>query len=548
MKINQLFVAIALSAGSFFSAQNVSVFTNVPFYSMYNYLGPGETLPPEAYSEIPAEAIRMHAYERDVISRKLTSTEIAALGSEITMNINIIAACDNYDRFAGVSLAMVPKGSSTYTWDQADVKRIELSRIITPFMNKNNSPTSVPYSVKLNNLSNIIHSPSLSATYDFWLEFRADGYSAAAQTQVAGCANRTDVFRGDLNLVSTGTAPTSSTFLLPLGYRENLNNYNATDIPGTTTKIVNFTLAQNVDNANLFLTMSNHGANAGGEEYVRREHFVYLDDQLIFQYKPGGKTCEDFRVFNTQGNGIYGPTPKTLRNWLSFSNWCPGDAIPNRQISLGNLSSGNHTIKITVPTAIFTNGEGYFPVSMYIQNSGNGQVVCAAPLNLQLKEQIGTTFKAKWTEAGNSTNWESLSGRKNAYAESFDVYEQNLIIPEAFRDNLQVNFYYEMYVKSKCTNNVSSEWVGPLYTNQIKLGTSDIGLNDFSVYPNPVKDLLTIKSNDSVKNVKIYSIDGKKVAEESSTSVDMSKYPKGIYMMTIQFVDGRLSTQKIIKE
>ncbi|RZJ27661.1 MAG: hypothetical protein EOO18_13755, partial [Chryseobacterium sp.] len=324
---------------------------------MYHYLGEGETLPTEAYTEIPSGAIRMHAYERDVISRKLSSAEIATLGSEITMNINIIAACDNYDRFAGVSLAMVPKGSSTYTWDQSDVKRIELGRIITPFMNKNISPTSTPYTFKLNNLAKIIHDPILATTYDFWFEFRADGYSAAANNEVAGCAGRTDVFRGNLDLISTGTATSTSGFLLPISYRKDLNNYNATDVPGTTTRIVNFTLDQNVENAKLFLTVSNHGSNQGGEEYIRRNHFVYLDEQMIFQFKPGGKSCEPFRMYNTQGNGIYGPAAKTLRNWLGFSNWCPGDAIPNREISLGNLAAGNHTIKITVPDAVFTGGQ-----------------------------------------------------------------------------------------------------------------------------------------------------------------------------------------------
>ena len=240
MKIKLFFLSFALSLGSFLSAQNVQVFSNVPFYSMYHYLGEGETLPPEAYSEIPEGAIRIHAYERDVISRKLTESEISSLGSQIKLKIELIAACDNYDRIAGVSLAMIPKGSTTYTWNQEGLKRIELGRFITPFMNKNVSPTSVPFTFDINNLSQLIHNPLLNSQYDFWIEFRADGYSAAANTQVAGCAGRTDVFRGNLTLVSSGTSQQTSDFFLPLTYRENLNNYNATDVPGTTTKNCEF--------------------------------------------------------------------------------------------------------------------------------------------------------------------------------------------------------------------------------------------------------------------------------------------------------------------
>ena len=85
MKTKLLFSMVALAATTYFSAQNVSVFSNVPFYSMYHYLGEGESLPAEAYSQIPAEAIRMHAYERDVIARKLSVVEIATLGSEISI-------------------------------------------------------------------------------------------------------------------------------------------------------------------------------------------------------------------------------------------------------------------------------------------------------------------------------------------------------------------------------------------------------------------------------------------------------------------------------
>ena len=124
MKKKLLFVAAGLLTNSLFLAQNVSVFDDVPFYSMYHYLGEGQTMPPEAFSQIPVGAIRLHAYEQDIISRKLTETEIASIGSSVKMNIVLKAACDNYDRIAGVNLVLVPKGSTTYTFNQSDIKRI----------------------------------------------------------------------------------------------------------------------------------------------------------------------------------------------------------------------------------------------------------------------------------------------------------------------------------------------------------------------------------------------------------------------------------------
>jgi hypothetical protein len=85
------------------------------------------------------------------------------------MNIVLTAACDNYDRLAGVNLVLVPKGSTSYTYNQADIKRIEIGRFITPFMNKNISPTQVPYSYQVDNISNILHDTSLASVYDFRL-------------------------------------------------------------------------------------------------------------------------------------------------------------------------------------------------------------------------------------------------------------------------------------------------------------------------------------------------------------------------------------------
>ncbi|SEQ80244.1 peptide-N-glycosidase F-related protein [Epilithonimonas lactis] len=544
-----LFAVAGLLTNSLLLAQNVSVFNDVPFYSMYHYLGEGQTMPPEAFSQIPAGAIRLHAYEQDIISRKLTETEIASIGSSVNMNITLKAACDNYDRIAGVNLVLVPKGSTTYTFDQADIKRIEIGRFITPFMNKNAAITEVPYTYKVDNISNILHDSALSSTYDFWIEFRADGYSAAANTQVAGCADRTDVFRGNLEFVTSGSVTPTQNFLLPLSYRKDLNNYNATDVPGQTTRIVTFNLDQPVANASLHLITSNHGSNTGGEEYVKREHYVYIDDQLVNQYIPGGKNCEDYRKYNTQSNGIYGTSAKTLRGWISWNNWCPGDVIPNRNINLGNLSAGTHTIKIDVPTAIFTGQQGYFPISMYIQNQSNGEVICATPYDLKITNQLDTTVSTEWKESGSTNQWQTLWGRRNVFtAAGQEVYRDIENEPKDSRSGLNVNWIYEIYAKSKCTNDQSSTWYGPLYSSQIRLATDESSSSKLSIYPNPAKDLVNIDTSSKVSKVTIFSIDGKQLLEDSSTKINVSKLQSGVYLMKIDFADGKSSTQKIVKQ
>ncbi|MCB9248799.1 MAG: hypothetical protein H6613_09780 [Ignavibacteriales bacterium] len=56
---------------------------------------------------------------------------------------------------------------------------------------------------------------------------------------------------------------------------------------GQTIRTLEFTTSTSIQNATLYLITSNHGANAGGEEYVRRNHYIYFDETLIDAYKPG---------------------------------------------------------------------------------------------------------------------------------------------------------------------------------------------------------------------------------------------------------------------
>lgn len=467
----------------------------------------------------------------------------------LSMDVTVGALCDNYDRLGHIYLAFVPKGATTYT--QAEVDRIEIARIITPFMNKNVSPTEVPYHFTLDNVSEIFKDANLLSQFDIWVELEIFGVPYAAQTQVQGCAGRIDVFEGTLVFnVDEGTEVyTNSNFILPLSVRKDLNNYNATDVPGETIRIINFTLDAAVEDAVLYLITSNHGANSGGEEYERRRHYLYLNDELVYEYIPGGKSCEPWRLYNTQGNGIYGATAKTTRQWLDFNNWCPGDVIPNREVSLGNLSAGNHTIKLDVPDAVFVGQQGYFPISMYIQNRKSGQVFCADPTDFVITEQLGNTVTVDWTENGTATKWEILYGRRGLNS------QENFLEDTDGETGFQLTdltsspgaWFYHIYVRSVCDESFTSNWVGPISTERI-LSTNENELVTLSVYPNPTKDFVNIDAKSPIKNVVVFSQDGKKIIESKSSKIDLNKYPAGIYVVTVTLENGKTIANKIVKQ
>ncbi|MFZ6179117.1 peptide-N-glycosidase F-related protein [Nannocystis pusilla] len=314
---------------------------------------------------IPDGVIR---HSNALVATRFTEEMQAKVQTTLTLGVIVGALCDNYDRLGGVNLALVPKGAQTYV--PADVDRIEVARFITPFMDMNKHPMTVPYEWQASDLVPILKDPELLAEYDLWFELSIFGVPYAANEEVDGCAGRNDTQLGTLLLYTDSKKP-APTFnhLVPVAISQDFNNYTegASDELGTTRKTVHFELPADTANAQLVLITSNHGANAGGEEYIRRDHYVYVDGEMVLQYKPGRTSCEPFRPYNTQPNGIYGPYPQSDEDWQSFSNWCPGDVIDTRIIPWGAASAGEHEFVIDVPDATFVDMQGNFPFSLYVQ-------------------------------------------------------------------------------------------------------------------------------------------------------------------------------------
>ena len=453
-----LFLGFAMFAAVGVQAQetyNLTVFDQAVYYGMYE----------ATVSEpIPPGAIRN---SNSSYGKKLTEEQLASFGNKLTMTVTLNPLCDNYDRIGNVNMVLAPKGADTYVYNE--VQRIEMGRFITPFMDMTvTNPNSVPYVYQVDNLTHIFHDENITSQYDIWIELEVYGYQGGpgqggAAVEIPGCQGRNDVYMGTLEFSSTfdPNLVAENNFFLPLSYKYELKNYtlDGTDILGETVRTINFTLEQDVPNAKLYLITSNHGSNSGGEEYIRRNHFIYFDNQLVLTYKPGGVSCVPFFNYNTQPSCIYYdcstnpayPRPDTNAAW-SWNNWCPGDKIPIRTISLGDLTAGEHSFKIDVPDAVFAGGQGYFPMSVYLQGF-------AQPLS----------------------------------TESFDN-------------------------------------------------------TDFSIYANPVADVVTVVADAEVSSLEVINTLGQQVFTGTSKQADLSGLESGIYVVKATFTNGKVATRKIVKE
>ena len=93
-------------------------------------------------------------------------------------------------------------------------------------------------------------------------------------------------------------------------------------------------------------------------------------------------------------------------------------------------------------------------------------------------------------------------------------------------------------------------WVDDvLYLDEI-LGTDDFSAENFSVYPNPVQDVLNINTTSVVDTINVYDVLGKLVLQSQpdavSPSIDMSTLASGAYLVQVT-IDNTSKTVKIIK-
>jgi len=83
------------------------------------------------------------------------------------------------------------------------------------------------------------------------------------------------------------------------------------------------------------------------------------------------------------------------------------------------------------------------------------------------------------------------------------------------------------------------------------LSTAKFDRASVKMYPNPVKNSLTIDANSSIQKVSVYNILGQEVLSVSpksnSATLQTGSLQKGAYMVRTE-IDGNVSTSKIIKE
>lgn len=88
------------------------------------------------------------------------------------------------------------------------------------------------------------------------------------------------------------------------------------------------------------------------------------------------------------------------------------------------------------------------------------------------------------------------------------------------------------------------------FFGNVVTGINTLDVNDFVVFPNPTKGLITIHSKETILEIEIFNLQGQSVKSQieqsSSESVDISELTEGIYFLKIK-TDTKTFIQKVCK-
>lgn len=80
------------------------------------------------------------------------------------------------------------------------------------------------------------------------------------------------------------------------------------------------------------------------------------------------------------------------------------------------------------------------------------------------------------------------------------------------------------------------------------LSIDELNSIDITIYPNPVKDVISIKTFETIKNVKIYNTLGEIISNNSQSTINVSNLSKGMYLIKVISENNKSKSKYFIKK
>lgn len=87
------------------------------------------------------------------------------------------------------------------------------------------------------------------------------------------------------------------------------------------------------------------------------------------------------------------------------------------------------------------------------------------------------------------------------------------------------------------------------FSGNLALATSETAVkSNLKVYPNPATDVVNVTSNKKIESVNIIDLAGKRVDGAQGSQINVSKLPKGTYILQVYYGGGAVENTKLIKK
>lgn len=205
------------------------------------------------------------------------------------------------------------------------------------------------------------------------------------------------------------------------------------------------------------------------------------------------------------------------------------------QSNTANLVSPSFSlVGATSPTLTFKAVVGYS--YMIVSDAGD--------LLAQISTDGGVSWTTLWNEDDETGFIDDGDGDEDT-----DLYNQNIIpvqvslTPYIGQANVQIRFRYTGNDADGVSIDDVKVLAGTLGTNETSSKAKTT-----SIYPNPTKGEISIKTDKKIKSSTVSDLSGKSVMRSTSEKIDISSLPKGMYLVKVEFADGSATTEKVIKE
>ncbi|WP_034058859.1 choice-of-anchor Q domain-containing protein [Lacinutrix jangbogonensis] len=85
------------------------------------------------------------------------------------------------------------------------------------------------------------------------------------------------------------------------------------------------------------------------------------------------------------------------------------------------------------------------------------------------------------------------------------------------------------------------------YNSTLSAESFELNINELKLYPNPVNNILNILLDGTLERVEIYTVQGQKIQEGTTSKIYVSNLSTGLYLLKVYTQDGKIGVKRFIK-